>query len=550
MEIKKENYNDYIVYIDKLSKSFLSGKIKANEDITLKIKKNDVYALMGENGAGKSTLMSMLFGIYKPDSGQIYIRGKKVNFKYAYDAHKENIGMVHQHFKLVDDFTVHENIILGNEFSNDKLPIKNIFIDKKKSKEKINNLIEKYNLKIDINKKVKTLNVSEKQKVEILKLLFLDSEILIFDEPTAILSKDEIKNFLIMIKNFKKEGKTIILITHKIDEVFEVANRGGIIRKGKTISEFDIKSMNEKKISSLMVGREVKKVINKNEDKFGEVVLSVKDLSINGSEKFSFDIREGEIFSIAGISDNGQTELADLISGMSKPSNEKNEKENQKTKILIKGIDKKNKNIESLIDTTNMSIGKKYKVGMGFVPEDRQKHGLILEDSISYNFALNKFNTNYDSSFLYEFPAMPFMLKILKIINWKKIDSKALELVKEFDVQGVSSITDNVGGLSGGNQQKVIIGREMTKNSKLLILFQPTRGLDIGSIEMIHKKIIKEKEKGKAILLISYELSEIFNLSDTIAVMSENKIIKIAPAKKLSIEKVGELMTFSHKGVS
>ncbi|MGL5246410.1 MAG: ABC transporter ATP-binding protein [Mycoplasmoidaceae bacterium] len=529
-----ENIKDYIVYIDDISKSFLDGKIKANQHITLRVKKNEVYALMGENGAGKSTIMSILFGIYRQDSGKIYIRGKEVDFHYANDAHKEKIGMVHQHFKLVDEFTVLENVILGNEICNDKLPIKNFIMDKKKSKEKIQDLINKYNLNINVNDKIKKLNVSQKQKVEILKLLFLDSEILIFDEPTAILSKNEISQFLEMIKNFKKEGKTVILITHKLKEVFEVAERGAIIKKGKLVEEVDIKKMDAKKISSLMVGKEISEVKNKSTKNFGEVVLSVKDLMLEENKTISFDIRAGEIFSIAGVSGNGQTDLISLITGLEKP---------KKGQVFIKDVE-----TNTLIETSKMSINKKYKVGLGFVPEDRQKHGLFLKSSIATNCVTNRYNeyaSDKKDRFYKTIPFLPF----IKFINLNAISYNALHLIKKYNVFGGSSIHDSAGNLSGGNQQKIIIGRELSKKSHLLILFQPTRGLDIGAIQMFHEYILEAKEKGKAILLISYELSEIYALSDTISVISKNNLVSQGSVEEMNIDKVGQLMTTSTFGV-
>lgn len=529
-----DKIQDYIVYIDNISKSFLNGKIKANQNITLKVKQNEVYALMGENGAGKSTIMSILFGIYKQDSGKIYIRGKEVDFKFANDAHKEKIGMVHQHFKLVEEFTVLENIILGNEICKEDLPIKNFIIDKKKSNKKIEALIKKYKLDINLNDKVKKLNVSQKQKVEILKLLFLDSEILIFDEPTAILSKSEITQFLEMIKNFKKEGKTIILITHKLKEVFEVAERGAIIRKGKLVEEVDIKNMDAKKISSLMVGKEINEVKNKSKKEFGEVILSVKDLVIEENKTISFDVKAGEIFSIAGVSGNGQTDLISLITGLEKP---------KKGQVFIRDVETK-----SLIETSKMDINKKYRIGLSFVPEDRQKHGLFLDSSIAYNCVINRFNEYIGDKKVKFYITIPF-LPFLKFINWNAISHTAIKLVKKYNVAGASSIHDSAGNLSGGNQQKIIIGRELSKQSNLIILFQPTRGLDIGAIQMLHEYILKAKEKGKAILLVSYELSEIYSLSDTISVISKNSLVSQGSVEEMNIDKVGQLMTTSTFGV-
>lgn len=558
--------NKIAVKLENISKSFLDGKVKANQNINIEVNHNEVHALIGENGAGKSTLMSILFGIYEQDEGNIYINGEKVKFQSAKDAQKYRIGMVHQHFKLVDNYSVLQNVILGSE------PVISksfAFINKKQAINKLNELIKKYSFSLNIYDKVQNLTVGQQQKVEILKLLYRDSDILIFDEPTAVLSDDEIKSFLEIIKDFKKSGKTIIIITHKLNEIKEVADNCTVIRHGKVVDKFSIKDTSIEKMAEAMVGRSLKNISNESSIDFenNETIVEIKNLPLalmsNPSVKFSknkiisdlyakiriserinkvkewwykllvsmkFDklmylkkpeeldfslptinlkIRAGEILAIAGVEGNGQSQLVEYVSGLRKSP--------------------ENTIIYNTKDSSFKSIKWRYKFGgLSFVPEDRHKHGLFLDDSVMFNSVSNQmYDKNYNT---YGF------------IATNSIKNHALNVINEFDVRGVGSIDDSVRGLSGGNQQKLIIGREINKNSKFIIFTQPTRGLDVGAIEYIHSRILQAKEEGKAILLVSYELDEILALADTIAVMSKNQIVGIGSRKEMTRNKIGLLM--------
>lgn len=558
--------NKIAVKLENISKSFLDGKVKANQNINIEVLHNEVHALIGENGAGKSTLMSILFGIYEQDEGNIYINGEKVKFQSAKDAQKYRIGMVHQHFKLVDNYSVLQNVILGSE------PVISksfTFINKKQAINKLNELIKKYSFNLNIYDKIQNMTVGQQQKVEILKLLYRDSDILIFDEPTAVLSDDEIKSFLEMIKDFKKSGKTIIIITHKLNEIKEVADNCTVIRHGKVVDKFSIKDTSIEKMAEAMVGRSLKNISNESSIDFenNETIVEIKNLPLalmsNPSVKFSknkiisdlyakiriserinkvkkwwykllvsmkldklmylkkpeeldfslptinLKIRAGEILAIAGVEGNGQSQLVEYVSGLRKSP--------------------ENTIIYNRKDSSFKSIKWRYKFGgLSFVPEDRHKHGLFLDDSVMFNSVSNQmYDKNYNT---YGF------------IATNSIKNHALNVINEFDVRGVGSIDDSVRGLSGGNQQKLIIGREINKNSKFIIFTQPTRGLDVGAIEYIHSRILQAKEQGKAILLVSYELDEILALSDTIAVMSKNQIVGIGSRKEMTRNKIGLLM--------
>ncbi|MEG0879064.1 MAG: ABC transporter ATP-binding protein [Malacoplasma sp.] len=597
------NNEKYKVQLKNITKTFLNGKIIANENVNLKIKENEIHALIGENGAGKSTLMSILFGLYEQDEGSIFINGEEVKFVSAKDAHKYKIGMVHQHFKLVDDYTVFQNVILGAEkiFSlskntEDKMNdnafrtfcdkiIENLgIIEKKESTQKLLDIIKLYNLNLDLNKKISRLSVGEQQKVEILKLLFLDSEILIFDEPTAVLSDNEITSFLKMIKHFKSEGKTIIIISHKLNELKEVADFGTVLRHGKVVGNFDVKKTDIKEMAELMVGRSINVIKNNIKDDYGKVILSVKDLPLsllkNSSVKvprskwlsdlyqkiefsdkvnkfkkswfnflekskllkviymkkpedldfsipsISFDIKEGEIFAIAGVQGNGQSELINYISGMEKSPVDT-------IKILSRVSEKSSE--KELVNISNLSVNDRYKQGMSYIPEDRHKHGLILDDTIAYNSVMNFMYTNKFSTFGF--------------LNFNAINNHALNIIQEFDVRGVAGLDDDARGLSGGNQQKLIVGREIIKDNKFIIFSQPTRGLDVGAIEYIHSRILELKKEKKAILLISYELDEILNLADTIAVINKYQFIGCGDKKDMTRSKIGMLIANQGKGV-
>lgn len=502
---------DYIVEMRHITKRFPG--IVANKDVTIQIKKGEIYAILGENGAGKSTLMSMLFGMYEPDEGEIYIRGKKEIISSPRYATQLNIGMVHQHFKLVSNYTIAENIIMGIE------PVKKAlgifpYVDIKGANEKIARLSRQYGLEVDPKKVISDINVSVQQRVEILKMLYREAEILIFDEPTALLTPQEIEFLLKIIKGLRDGGKTIILITHKLEEIKKVADRCAILRRGELIDVLDVQSTSTKEMASKMVGREVSFTLDKTPAKFRDVVLDVKNLTVTNEDKFqvvknvSFSVHGGEIFAIAGVSGNGQVEIADAIAGLMKAHS---------GQILLNGK-----------DITEYSIRKRTLEGIAYIPEDRQTYGLILDFTLEDNLALkNYFNE-------------PFSRK--GILNKKEFETYGEKLIQEYDVRSGQGNRTQVRSMSGGNQQKAIIAREIQQDTPLLIFVQPTRGLDIGAIENIHKQILAERDKGKAILLISLELDEIMNLADTIGVIYNGQIQKIADASTLTTKEVGQFM--------
>lgn len=502
---------DYIVEMRHITKRFPG--IVANKDVTIQIKKGEIYAILGENGAGKSTLMSMLFGMYEPDEGEIYIRGKKEIISSPRYATQLNIGMVHQHFKLVSNYTIAENIIMGIE------PVKKAlgifpYVDIKGANEKIARLSRQYGLEVDPKKVISDINVSVQQRVEILKMLYREAEILIFDEPTALLTPQEIEFLLKIIKGLRDGGKTIILITHKLEEIKKVADRCAILRRGELIDVLDVQSTSTKEMASKMVGREVSFTLDKAPAKFRDVVLDVKNLTVTNEDKFqvvknvSFSVHGGEIFAIAGVSGNGQVEIADAIAGLMKANS---------GQILLNGK-----------DITEYSIRKRTLEGIAYIPEDRQTYGLILDFTLEDNLALK----NYFKE--------PFSRK--GILNKKEFETYGEKLIQEYDVRSGQGNRTQVRSMSGGNQQKAIIAREIQQDTPLLIFVQPTRGLDIGAIENIHKQILAERDKGKAILLISLELDEIMNLADTIGVIYNGQIQKIADASTLTTKEVGQFM--------
>lgn len=503
--------SDYIIEMKHITKRFPG--IVANDDVTLQIKKGEIFALLGENGAGKSTLMSMLFGMYEPDEGDIYIRGKKEHITSPSYATKLNIGMVHQHFKLVQNYTITENIILGLE-SRDKLFGFLPYVDIKKADERIADLSKKYGLEVNPTDVIEDINVSIQQRVEILKMLYREAEILIFDEPTAVLTPQEIEFLLGIIRGLRENGKTIILITHKLEEIKRVADRCAILNRGKLVDVLDVASTSTKQMANMMVGREVSFEVEKSEPKYRETVLEVKDLTVKNQDGFevvkdvSFSIRGGEIFAIAGVSGNGQVEIADAIAGLEKAS---------EGSIHLNGK-----------DITHYSIRKRTLEGISYIPEDRQNFGLVLDFSLEENLALK----NYYKE--------PFSKN--GILNQAEFDRYGQELIDRYDIRSGQGIKTVVRSMSGGNQQKAIIGREIELKSPLMIFVQPTRGLDIGAIENIHKQIISERDSGKAILLISLELDEIMNCADTIGVIYNGRMQKIADARSLTTNEVGEFM--------
>ena len=515
------NPSQYAVELLGITKTFNDGALKANDDLTLRVKKGEIHALVGENGAGKTTIMSILFGFLKPDHGLVYVNGKQTNFKSPNEASAAGIGMVHQHFKLVNAFTVHQNIILGAEKTNMG------FINYKISREKIQKLMKRYDLQVDLDNKVISVSVGQQQRTEILKLLYRDANILIFDEPTAVLSDKEIAGFLEMLLEFKKQGKTIILITHKLDEVKKVADRATIIRHGQSIETVDVKTTSTQDIANMMVGHKL--VINVNDAKaVGEdkpVVVSIKDLCANkvsqprvrALNNLNLDIRQGEILGIAGVEGNGQTELALILGGLLKNKVTGNVKiYNPKTKIET--------------DVLTSNVNKLYTAaGVAHIPEDRLKYGLVLDETVAMNTVLPEIGN------------APFSRG--GFINQNAIDRYAQEIIRDWDVRGANRGKALARALSGGNQQKLVVGRELTRKHTFAIFVQPTRGLDMGAIQFIHKKIMEDAQSGATVLLISYELDEILAISSRIAVMNHGKIVFDAPARQVTRSLIGKYIS-------
>ena len=509
--------SDYIVEMKHITKRFPG--IVANDDVSIGIKKGEIFALLGENGAGKSTLMSILGGMYEPDEGEIYIRGEKVQISSPNHAARLNIGMVHQHFKLVSDYTITENIILGVE------PIKKIaglfpYVDIRNANRKIEELSKNFGLEVEPTKKISDLTVSMQQRVEILKVLYREAEILIFDEPTAVLTPQEIEFLLGIIEGLRNGGKTIILITHKLDEIKKVADRCAVLNKGKLVDVLDVKETSTNQMARLMVGREVNFESDKAPAVFKEEVLKVEHLTIKNEDGFeivkdvSFTIHGGEIFAIAGVADNGQVEIADAIAGLTKVSG---------GKIFLEGK-----------DITNESIRKRTEAGISYIPEDRQSFGLVLDFDLSTNLALKQYYRE------------PFSRK--GILNKEEFEQFGSKLIDKYDIRSGQGIKTQVRSMSGGNQQKAIIAREIELQSPLMIFVQPTRGVDIGAIENIHKMMIQERDQGKAILLVSLELDEIMNVADTIGVIYNGQLQKIASSESLTTNEVGEYMMGAKHG--
>ena len=502
--------DEYIVEMRHITKRFPG--IVANDDISLGIKKGEIFALLGENGAGKSTLMSMLFGMYEPDEGEIYIRGKREHISSPNYATKLNIGMVHQHFKLVSNYTIAENIILGIE------PKRRVgifpVVDIKNTNAKVAELSQKYGLEVDPRAKIEDINVSTQQRVEILKMLYREAEILIFDEPTAVLTPQEIEFLLQIIRGLREGGKTIILITHKLEEIKQVADRCAILNRGKLIDILDVASTSTQTMANLMVGREVDFVVDKAPGKFGKEVLRVEHLTVKNRDNFpvvkdvSFSVRAGEIFAIAGVSGNGQVEIADAVAGMARAA---------EGTITLNGT-----------DITHMDIRGRTDLGISYIPEDRQNMGLVLDFTLEDNLALK---TYYREPFCHK-----------GILNHEAFSQYGQRLIAEYDIRSGQGKDTVVRSMSGGNQQKAIVAREIELGSPLMIFVQPTRGLDIGAIENIHRQILAERDKGRAILLISLELDEIMGLADTIGVIFSGELLKIAPAETLTTNEVGQFM--------
>ncbi len=489
--------------------------IIANDNVTLRLKSGEIHALLGENGAGKSTLMSVLFGLYQAEKGEIRKNGQVVKIMNPNDANALGIGMVHQHFKLVECFSVLDNIILGVEDT------KNGFLQRDKAREKVMALSEKYGLSVNPDALIEDISVGMQQRTEILKMLYRDNEILIFDEPTAVLTPQEIKELLQIMKNLAAEGKSILFITHKLNEIMEVADRCSVLRKGKYIGTVDVAGCSKDDLSRMMVGRDVEFAVQKKEAKPGNVVLEIKDLSVaskvskkNAVSNVSFKVRSGEIVCIAGIDGNGQTELVYGISGLENPVG---------GTIALEGE-----------DITKDPIRRRSVIGLSHIPEDRHKHGLVLDYSLEDNIVLQRY---FEPEFTNKFG----------FLRRNNIRAYAEKLIEEYDVRSGQGAITVARAMSGGNQQKAIIAREIDRDPKLLIAVQPTRGLDVGAIENIHRQIVKQRDAGKAVLLVSLELDEVMTLSDRILVMYEGEIVGELDPKKTTVEELGLYMAGAKK---
>ena len=505
--------SEYIIEMLNIRKEFPG--IVANDNITLQLRRGEIHALLGENGAGKSTLMSVLFGLYQPEEGVIKKNGQVVKINDPNDATALNIGMVHQHFKLVDVFSVLDNIILGAEDT------RMGFLQRKEARRKVQALSEKYKLHVNLDAKIEDISVGMQQRTEILKMLYRDNEILIFDEPTAVLTPQEIDELMEIMRGFTREGKSILFITHKLNEIMAVADRCTVLRKGKYIGTVDIKDTNKQELSNMMVGRPVQLQVQKEDAKAGEVVLDVQGLSVasklhksDAVKDVSFQVRTGEIVCIAGIDGNGQTELVYGLTGLEK---------SRKGKITLCGK-----------DISKASIYKRNNSGLSHIPEDRHKHGLVLDDTLENNLVLQRFNEG-------RFQRLGFIKKAA-------VREYANTLIEQYDVRSGQGPVTVTRSMSGGNQQKAIIGREMDRQNPLLIAVQPTRGLDVGAIENVHRQLVEQRDAGKAVLLVSLELDEVMNLSDRILVMYEGQIVGELDPKTTTVQELGLYMAGAKRG--
>ena len=499
--------SEYIIEMLGIRKEFPG--IVANDNITLQLRKGEIHALLGENGAGKSTLMSVLFGLYQPEKGVIKKNGEIVQINNPNDATALNIGMVHQHFKLVEVFSVLENIILGSEDT------KYGFLQKKQARAKVQALSEKYGLHVDLDAKVEDISVGMQQRTEILKMLYRDNEILIFDEPTAVLTPQEIDELMEIMRGFAKEGKSILFITHKLNEIMAVADRCTVLRKGKYIGTVNIADTNKQELSNMMVGRPVQLQVQKEAAKPGDVILSVEGLTVPSKtskkeavKDVTFQVRGGEIVCIAGIDGNGQTEMVYGLTGLEKAS---------KGKITLCGR-----------DISKASIHGRNAAGLSHIPEDRHKHGLVLDDTLENNIVLQRYAED--------------RFQKLGFIKRDAVREYAEAIIQQYDVRSGQGPVTTARSMSGGNQQKAIIGRELDRENPLLIAVQPTRGLDVGAIEYIHAQLVAQRDAGKAVLLVSLELDEVMNLSDRILVMYEGEIVGELDPKQTTVQELGLYM--------
>ena len=503
-----EQSPQYVIEMLHITKEFPG--IKANDDITLQLRKGEIHALLGENGAGKSTLMSVLFGLYQPEEGEIRKNGKPVKINDPNDATALGIGMVHQHFKLIDVFTVLDNIILGAEDT------KMGFLQKKAARQKVQDLSQRYGLRVDLDARIEDITVGMQQRVEILKMLYRDNEILIFDEPTAVLTPQEIDELMEIMRGFKKEGKSILFITHKLNEIMAVADRCTVLRKGKYMGTVDIKDTTKEELSRMMVGRDVQLQVDKKPAHPGDVVLDVEGVTIHNDQRkkdsvkdVTFQVHAGEIVCLAGIEGNGQTELVYGLTGLEKLSG---------GKITLDGK-----------DITRESIRQRSKDGMSHIPEDRHKHGLVLDYSLENNMVLQRY-------WQPEFQKGGF-------IQSDKVREYSDKLIAQYDVRSGQGSSTIVRSMSGGNQQKAIIAREVDRDKSLIVAVQPTRGLDVGAIEYIHSQLVAERDRGKAVLLVSLELDEVMSLSDRILVMYEGQLVGQLNPKTTTLAELGLYMS-------
>ncbi len=507
--------DNYVIEMQNITKIFPG--IIANDDITLQVKKGEIHALLGENGAGKSTLMSVLFGLYQAEKGIIKVRGKEEKINGPMDANTLGIGMVHQHFKLVHNFTVLQNIILGVE------TVKNGMLKMAEAREKVLSLSQKYNLMIEPDALISDISVGMQQRVEILKMLYRENEILILDEPTAVLTPQEIDELMNIMKGLVAEGKSIIFITHKLNEIKTVADRCSVLRRGKYIGTVNVADTDKETMSEMMVGRKVNLNIDKGLSNPKDTILNVNNLSVKskreGNAKLvvnsvNFEVKRGEILCIAGIDGNGQSELVQAITGLIQADS---------GSVTLNGE-----------DVTKKSIRYKNTHGLSHIPEDRHKHGLVLDYSLEKNLVLQEY-------FSEKFQTRGFL-------KFGKISEYANALIEKFDIRSSQGGDTMARSMSGGNQQKAIVAREINRNPDILIAVQPTRGLDVGAIEYIHKQLVSERDNGKAVLLISLELDEVMNLSDRILVIYEGEIVADLDPKEVTVQELGLYMAGTKRG--
>jgi simple sugar transport system ATP-binding protein len=504
----------YIIEMLDIVKDFPG--VRANDNVTLQVEQGSIHALLGENGAGKSTLMSILFGLYQPDSGVIKVRGQAVRITDPNHANQLGIGMVHQHFKLVHNFTVTENIVLGLE------PRRGLVIDRKRAAKRVRELSELYGLNVDPEAKIEDISVGMQQRVEILKMLYRDAEILIFDEPTAVLTPQEIHELMQIMRRLVGEGKTVLLITHKLKEIKEVASVCTVLRRGRLVKTVDVEGTSEEAMAEMMVGREVNFHVDKTPARPGDVLLSIERLNVRnakgllGVKDLSLELRAGEILGLCGIDGNGQTELVRAITGLSPV---------ESGRILLKGE-----------DIAPLAIKRRLDLGLGHIPEDRQRHGLVLDFRLDENFVVHSYGRP------------PFSWA--GILDKARIHDNAERLIGEFDVRCGQGGETLARSMSGGNQQKAILAREIDRSPEAFVIAQPTRGLDVGAIEYIHQRIVGERDKGKAILLVSLELDEILDVSDRIAVIYNGEIVGIVKASETDENELGLMMSGSKRKVA